>query len=208
MSTESLILAAIETAFNRALALDPYSRERLAGLHGKVIGIELIELGWPLYFIPGPSRTLVQRHIESEPDALLRGTLSGFRKLASGADKTGPLFGGGVELLGDTRVAQRFGEILADLDLDWEEALSRLLGDPLAHAIGSSARRLGAWFGERAGNAREDIAEYLREELRVTPNRFEVEEFLRGVDELREAVDRLEARVNHLEQRRKPVADA
>ncbi len=208
MSTEALILAAIETAFDKALSLDPVSQRRLATLHGKIIGVELVELGWPLYFVPGPTRTLVQRHIDGEPDALLRGTLAGFRKLSFGNDKTGPLFHREVEILGDSGIGQRFGEILAGVDLDWEEALSRLLGDPLAHAIGDAARRVGGWLRGTAETAREDIAEYLREELRVTPNRFEVEEFLRDVDAFREAVDRLDARVRLLEQRLKSASDA
>ena len=208
MSTRDLILASVEAGFNRLLALDHYSAERLAGLHGKVIGIELTELGWPLYFIPGPSRTLVQGQIEGEPDALLRGTLAGFRKLSLEDDKAGPLFSGQVEILGDHRVGQRFGEILAGLELDWEELLSQWLGDPLAHLLGNGARSLSRRVMGAAETAREDMGEYLREELRVTPNRFEVDDFLYSVDDLREAVDRLEARMRLLEQRLKSVADA
>ena len=208
MSTEALILAAIEAGFNKALSIDPYSVERLASLHGKVVGIELVELGWPLYFVPGPTRTLVQRHIEGEPDALLRGTLAGFRKLSFGDDRTGPLFSGQVEMLGDQGVAQRFGEILAGVDLDWEELLSKLTGDTLAHALGGGVRRLRGWLGETADTARQDAQEYLQEELRATPNRFEVEDFLHAVDILRDDAERLAARIQVLERKLKPAADA
>ncbi len=208
MSTEALILATIEAGFNKALSIDPHSVERLASLHGKVIGVELVELGWPLYFVPGPTRTLVQRHIEGEPDALLRGTLAGFRKLSFGDDKTGPLFSGQVEMLGDQGVAQHFGEILASVDLDWEEALSRLTGDTIAHLIGGGARYMRGWLGARADTARQDAQEYLQEELRATPNRFEVEDFLHTVDILRDDVERLVTRIQILEGKLKSAADA
>jgi ubiquinone biosynthesis protein UbiJ len=48
----------------------------------------------------------------------------------------------------------------------------------------------------------QDTAEYLTEESRDLPPRFEVEEFLAGVDQLRESVDRLEARIAAAERHR------
>jgi len=50
------------------------------------------------------------------------------------------------------------------------------------------------------------IAEYLQEEGRDLVNKTELEEFLRGVDELRETADRIEARLGRLEQRVKGPA--
>ncbi len=55
--------------------------------------------------------------------------------------------------------------------------------------------RAGRRFGE-------NIAEYLQEESRALVNKTELEEFLRGVDELREASDRIEARLRRLERSR------
>ncbi len=45
------------------------------------------------------------------------------------------------------------------------------------------------------------MAEYLQEESRVLVNKTELEEFLRGVDAVRETADRIEARLARLEQR-------
>jgi ubiquinone biosynthesis protein UbiJ len=41
----------------------------------------------------------------------------------------------------------------------------------------------------------------LQEEGRDLVNRTELDEFLRGVDEVRETTDRIEARLGHLERR-------
>ena len=54
--------------------------------------------------------------------------------------------------------------------------------------------------------AGENIAEYLQEEGRDLVNKTELEEFLRGVDELRETADRIEARLGRLEARLKGAA--
>jgi len=50
--------------------------------------------------------------------------------------------------------------------------------------------------------AGENIAEYLQEEGRDLVTRTEMEEFLRGVDGVRESIDRIEARLIRIEQRR------
>jgi ubiquinone biosynthesis protein UbiJ len=58
-------------------------------------------------------------------------------------------------------------------------------------------------FGRRAGDTfARNIAEYLTEESRDLPVRIEAEEFVAGVDRLRESVDRLVARVAAAERAR------
>jgi len=49
--------------------------------------------------------------------------------------------------------------------------------------------------------AGENIAEYLQEEGRDLVTKTEVEEFLRGVDTVRDGAERVEARLKGLEQR-------
>ena len=50
------------------------------------------------------------------------------------------------------------------------------------------------------------MAEYLQEEGRDLPTRTEVEEFLSGVDQLRDDAERLEARLARVEARGRAVA--
>ncbi len=50
-------------------------------------------------------------------------------------------------------------------------------------------------------SAGENLAEYLQEESRDLVSKPELEEFLLGVDQLRETADRVEARLARLEQR-------
>jgi ubiquinone biosynthesis protein UbiJ len=49
--------------------------------------------------------------------------------------------------------------------------------------------------------AGENLAEYLQEESRDLVSKPELEEFLLGVDQLRETADRVETRLARLEQR-------
>ena len=84
---------------------------------------------------------------------------------------------------------------------DPEEELSRWIGDFPARRVSLIARRALEFARRARHTAGENIAEYLQEEGRDLVNRTELDEFLRGVDELRETADRVEARLGRLEQR-------
>ena len=136
-------LAGLETALNRYIALDPEGAARLAPLHGRLIAIELAGFGTRIDLIPGPDGLQVFGAYEGEPDCLLRGSPLGLARMGLAERKEDQLFGGEVQIEGDTRLAQEFGAFLGGLDVDWEEQLSRLVGDPIAHQVGSGLRAGG-----------------------------------------------------------------
>lgn len=199
MTTPTWLAGAVEAAWNSALALDPEVRARLGHLSDKVIGVELLGLGIRLYFFPHAQGVQVLSHYEGEPDTLLRGAPLSLLRLSLSAKPADELFAGGVELRGDTAAGQAFQDILRDLNLDWEELLSRITGDDLAHQAGRLLR--GAREQARhAGRTLEmNLSEYLHEETGLLMDHHTQEEFLDSVDELRNAADRLEARINRLE---------
>lgn len=98
-------------------------------------------------------------------------------------------------------LGQEFSEILEALDIDWEEHLSHLTGDLVAHKVGNLVRDVFAWGKQAADTLGQDVAEYLQEENEALPNRDEVENFLSQVDVMRTDVDRMEARVQRLQSR-------
>jgi ubiquinone biosynthesis protein UbiJ len=111
---------------------------------------------------------------------------------------TETLKAGELEIEGDAALGQRLQRILGNLDLDWEEPLARLFGDPLGHELGRTARAVFAWHRQALQTFGLNTAEYLQEEARLLPVRYEVEEFLNGVDGVRADVDRLAARIRRL----------
>lgn len=203
MTMRDLALEGLEQGVNRLIGLDPGAGRRLASLHGRVIRIDLTGTGIRLNFVPGHDGSLkLLGSIEGEPDCTLAG--SPFDLIRSRDSSQGPaqLFSGRVRIEGDTRTAQRFSEALGGLDIDWEEQLSRLTGDIAAHEIGRSVRaalREGSRIRRRA---RDNLSEYLTEEARLLPHRFEVEEYLAGVDEVRDDCERLAARISLLERKK------
>ena len=198
----TLVTAALEATINQVLALDPDTVERLRELEGKVIAIELKGLDMALYLIPTADGLNVFGHFEGEPDTTLRGTPVGMLRMGLAENAGDSFFAGDVEIDGDVELGTRFREILDDLDIDWEEHLSRLTGDVVAHKVGDLVRGAMDWGRKTLDTLASDGAEYLQEESRDLPNRFEMDDFLAQVDTLRSDVDRLEARIDRLEARR------
>ncbi|RMD68511.1 MAG: sterol-binding protein [Gammaproteobacteria bacterium] len=192
-----LMLAPWEFAFNRALDLDPDTRRALGKLAGKVIALELRGLGLTLYIVPGLDGVTLTDTPPKEPDAWLSGTPFALLRLRMGSEK--PLFEGEVEIRGDVELGQRFKAILDAMTFDWEEALSRVTGDVVAHQVGNAFRGLAGWGQQTADALARNVADYLKGELGLLPQREEVEIFIQAVDELRMDADRLEQRILRLE---------
>jgi ubiquinone biosynthesis protein UbiJ len=110
------------------------------------------------------------------------------------------LFSGSVEITGDSALAQQFAEALFSLDIDWEEQLSHLTGDVLAHEVGNLGRGLFKWGESVRKTAGLNLKEYLQEELRLLPTREEIEPLLVDIDHLRDDVERLSARIERLQR--------
>jgi len=108
-----------------------------------------------------------------------------------------------AQIRGDAEIANSYRQLLVFARPDWEEELSRVIGDLSARRVSRVARQAFAWVRAARGTAGENLAEYLQEESRDLVNKPELEEFLQGVDALRDTADRIAARIARLEHRLK-----
>ena len=108
-----------------------------------------------------------------------------------------------VQVRGDAEIANLYRELFAAARPDLEEELSRWVGDMPARHLSQLAKSVRTWARRTRRTAGENIAEYLQEEGRDLVTKTEMEEFLRGVDGVRDGVDRIEARLRGIEQRMK-----
>ena len=200
MKTRDLALAGLEELINRYIALDPDSKARAADLANRIIAVEWASVGLTVYVgadLTGHLRIFAE--CEREPDCVIHGDL--FDLLRSRDKRTGArqLFSGKVSVIGDAELAERFGTLFSGLDVDWEEQLSHLTGDVVAHQAGRMARATRDYFADASVTAQRNLNEYLTQETRLLPARVEVRNWCDDVDTLRDDVERLAARIAKLE---------
>jgi len=195
LTPSTLLTAGLETALNRYLRLDPGALTGLKTFSGKVIAVELQGLGLTLCFLPGPDGIQLTDVYTGPPDVLIRGApLALFRQARSGR----PTAAGDLEIEGDVPLGKDFQALLAGIHIDWEEHLSRWVGDAAAHQIGKAVSGIRSWGRTAIDTLLQNAGEYLQQEVRDLPPKGAMEAFLDAVDTLRADTDRLEARIRRL----------
>ncbi len=189
----------IEKAINEYIALDPEMLEKIAALSGKVIAIEILGLDKTIYLALHESGIKLQETCD-KPDTSISGTPSALFKMGASGSVTPLLLKGEIEIRGDTRLGRKFKSLLNEIEVDWEEQLSKSIGDIPAHQIMSALTKFSRW-GRAAGKSiAQDISEYLHEESRDVVTGAELEVFNKDVDQLRDSTDRLQTRINQLKK--------
>ena len=201
MSTRDLLLEGFERAINALLLMDETAAQQLSQHHGKTVALHLRGLELTLYMIPDHAGKLqVFGQIEGTPDATLSGSPLDLMQSKDAESGAAQLFGGNLSISGDTHLAKSFGTTLGNLDIDWEEQLSRITGDIIAHKVGHGARAATAYGKASKRTLEQNLGEYLTEEARLLPHPYEVEAFVEEVDTLRDDAERLLARLQRLEK--------
>lgn len=195
------VLAALETALNQALALDPAAQRSLARLAGRTFAIECTEPAVAVYLQPGADRVRLLGYHDAPVTTRVTGTARDFVELASSADPAATLINGNLALQGDSAPLIELQQILGNLDLDWEAPLVETLGDVAGHQLAELLR--AAFNGGQvvSRSLLRQLEEFIHEEARLTPPRLEVEDFYADVQALELRVERLQSRLARLRKR-------
>ncbi len=196
--TPEPLLRPLESLLNRNIAGSSRARGLLAQVTGRSLEIRVTATPFRVRFEAAADRVSIGRGGTAAADATIEGTPLALARLAA-PDATRTFQSGGLQITGDAEIAQCFQKLFAAAQPDFEEELSRITGDAFAHHLASLAHSAIRFGLKTRDTFVQNIAEYLTEEGRDVPAKFEVDEFLAGVDAIREATDRLEARIGQLE---------
>ncbi len=193
-------LASAEALLNRSIATSAQAEALARRLQGTSLQVD----------VEGITRIRASAHHgrlallageDSAADATICGSLPALLRLFKAGANQGP--GPAAQIRGDAEIANRYRELFMLARPDPEEELSRWIGDFPARRLWQFAEHAREFARRAHRTLGENIAEYLQEEGRDLVNRTELEEFLHGVDALRESFDRVEARLGRLEARLK-----
>lgn len=184
---------------NRGLPRSVRARQLTAELAGRSLALEVRGLGRLRLESNGAVLTVTGG--DAAADAGLAVGPLGLLALA-GAGAQAAVQRGEAVLSGDAEIAGKFRELLTLVKPDPEEELALVLGDVPAHQLARLTALAAAWGARAADSLWRNTADYLAHERADLVPRHEGEQFLKGVDALREDVDRASARLELLSTRR------
>ena len=196
---ETLLRPAVQ-ALNRNIPEVTRAQELCARLSGTTIAVRVSNTALAAYFTIGEDSIVLTSGSEQDPDVCIEGSLLTLARMAGSSDANA-IRDGSLNLTGDAETAQAFSELLAAARPDLEEGMSTIVGDAAAHSLGQVGRGLRRWARDARTTMGANIREYLQEESRDLPSRFEVERFATQLGTLRDDVDRLAARISRLRER-------
>jgi len=195
------LLGIAEIGGNNLLSLDDQVVDRCREIQGYCIEIHITDLDLRLFCHPGSWGMRLSLDEPSKPvDATISGRVMALLSLVIQEDKISTSIQEGVSINGNVKVAQQMQKIFTELELDWEEALSRYTGDVIAFRIHQQARSAGDWLRQTAISLAQTSSEYLREESHMSPTQVEFERFQQHATALKQDVERAEVRLRHLLQ--------
>jgi len=137
-----MFFSAFEELCNRALSFDEGSKNALSNLQGKELNVQTFlevagfdfELHWNINFCDnGLIFTVSNDDATLDSDASIR--ISSFTLFNHLLANKALLESDEILVIGDLTLVNDFQNILSDLDFDWEEPLSYVTGDIVAHEL-------------------------------------------------------------------------
>ncbi|WP_133478454.1 ubiquinone biosynthesis accessory factor UbiJ [Cognatilysobacter segetis] len=195
---------ALEAALNRALALDPDTRDGLHALDGRRLVLRLATPPVALQVsVDGERLRVGPVEGEAEPDLSVRATLGGLIAQLPFMRRDDAPAVGSLRIEGDADLARRLQRLAERFDPDWQRPFVAAFGDiagvQLAQLFASALGGAKSAVGVMATNA----ADYVQHESRGVVGRDELGAFYDDIDTLRDDVERLAARIDRLHARRR-----
>jgi ubiquinone biosynthesis protein UbiJ len=213
-SARPVTSAAICHGINHVLAGEAWASAELAKHVGKAIALEM-PFGRFAVQITSSGLLEAVRHADSaeisdgEAVPPIRTTLVltiSSQALSTLLTSSGPIRENAfksVTIAGDADLAQLLGRLAGQLRWEYEEDLSKIIGDAPAHFAVAQGKKIAS-AGKAAGrDLLENAVEYLSEEKRVLLNQRDFAIHKNQLMELRDSVERLDKRIALLQQRSK-----
>ena len=213
MNTPSLsnLLVPFEALINRCIAQDVRLAEGIAGLSGKILQLDVTAPTASILVNFYPTSVVLAFTSESEkvtsgspsgelfqPDGRISGSALAMIGLLTEKNQSRSLVNPAIQISGDSEFVQSVYRLFLDMEIDWQEPLSRLIGDVPTHSLENLLNSLNDFTRGTANSIKRNVDEYLHEESRMVPPRSQVETFDQDLDALRLRLDRLQARIQKL----------
>jgi ubiquinone biosynthesis protein UbiJ len=171
-------LASAEALFNRNIAASTEARSLARRLEGTSLQVEIegrfkvhaSMFNSCLALINGAEAEAVAAHAgaahAATADATISGSAPALLQLLRGEGPSAATRAG-VQIRGDAEIANLYRQLFAAAKPDFEEELSRWIGDMPARRLSEVARSVRSWARRTRRTAGENISEYLRKRAAI-----------------------------------------
>ncbi|MEO6366148.1 MAG: SCP2 sterol-binding domain-containing protein [Luteimonas sp.] len=192
----------LESALNRALALDDDTRIALKSLDGRRVALQVASPPLALEVsVDGDQLRVGPLDATEIPDLAVRSTLAGLISQLPFLRRDDAPTVGKLHVSGDADLARRLQRLAERFDPDWQQPFAAVFGDVIGVQIANAIAGALKHARVAAKNLAETSAEYVTEESRDVIGKDELNAFLDDVDALHDDVERIAARVARLQPR-------
>ncbi|OUU35711.1 MAG: hypothetical protein CBC09_08770 [Cellvibrionales bacterium TMED49] len=188
----------LEKLINTAIAYDTQTNQLIEGLDGTTVALQISPPELCYYVLVKDGHIKIKSGTCEKASVTLNGSIIAFVGILTQDRNAMTLAGSGVTVVGDTLILKRLENIFQKLDVDWEEALSDIVGDIPAHFIATSLGKLARVTEDNQRRIVTAAVEFVQEEWKIVPALPEFENFSRQVRQLSIDADRMSARIDNL----------
>lgn len=192
----------LEVLINGALEHDPQSQQRVAALAGKVLALHIQDFNRTLIIQPLPHGVELSADVDAfDIDMTLSASIKALVAITRDGIENVDLPKGAIDIQGDPIIGQRFAQLIAELDVDWDGLLAEHIGDTPASLVSQGLKQAQSIAMRGKTIATEKFQNLVKEEIGVLADKQQAEEFLQGVDTLKADAERLLARIKRLQEK-------
>ena len=191
----------LEKLINTAIAYDTQTNQLIEGLDGTTVALQISPPELCYYVLVKDGHIKIKSGTCEKASVTLNGSIIAFVGILTQDRNAMTLAGSGVTVVGDTLILKRLENIFQKLDVDWEAALSDLVGDIPAHFAVTSLNTLARTAEDSRRRIVTGGVEFVQEEWKIVPAMPEFENFSQNIRKLSINVDRMTSRIDNLIQK-------
>lgn len=197
---EQLFTSALEKVIQQALRLNINSNTALQGLANKTLAIVLAELPFPLVFMVTEQHVSVLSN-QDNTDCKITTSLNTLWLLQKNYSLTDLIKTDKLAIDGDLKVAQLYVQLFENIDIDWQTALAKHIGDIPTYKLSQlfSSLKNKAQFAQQQIEA--DASEWLVHEQRLAVTKPELNTLFQQIQHTQQQIEQLETRILQLSEK-------
>ena len=198
----TLTLSTIQKGINAALSLDPGSQANVKKLLNKSIKINCESPSASFYIRFDSKDTITLHQLADQPhQLLLTGTGTEYVQLFSNLTDENAIANCKLKIEGEIGLLGSLVLLLANIEIDWEDALAALIGDLAAHPLADSIRRASNWAQQQPSNFNDALRDYIHYELQLFPAASEFKNFKTDINSFVNEITSIDQQLANIKKR-------